>query len=247
MKEKYSQAELDKILSKINDRVGWDFSSMNIARDPVPWDYVTEVQKRITSDMDVLDIGTGGGERFIGLADGFKDGLGIDVDPEMIDIAMKNAKDTSNIHFMVADTSLENILKKFDVILNRHAPYNLDSVAKHLKPNGVFITQQVGEKNMLNIKKVLGQESATPTITKTGFESSELEVVEFQEYNVKYVVQDIESLVFWLKALDMLHADIATDTAIQQSNILNEILENNVDEQGFTTNEHRYLVVATLA
>lgn len=246
MKEEYSQAELDKILSTISSRVGWDFSSMNTVRDPVPWDYLSEVQKRITRDMDVLDIGTGGGERFISLADSIKEGLGIDIDPEMIDVATKKTKDTSNISFKVADANLGNISKKFDVILNRHAPYILSSVAKHLKSNGIFITQQVGEENMLNIKKVLDQESATPTITKTGFESSELEVIEFQEYNVKYVVQDIESLVFWLKALNMLHADIATNTAIQQSGVLNKILKGNVDEKGFTTNEHRYFVIAKL-
>lgn len=73
-----------------------------------------------------------------------------------------------------------------------------------------------------------------------------LELISFREYDVEYVVRDIESLVFWLNALDLLHADLDGATALASADALNAVLADNVDERGFVTNEHRYLVVAQL-
>jgi len=59
----------------------------------------------------------------------------------------------------------------------------------------------------------------------------------------QYVVHDIESLVFWLNALDMLHADVDGAAASANSETLNAILKDSVEDRGFITNEHRYLAV----
>lgn len=244
MKDSYTQVELDEILSKTNRRKGWDFSVMNTWRAPVTWDYLEVVKKHLKPDMNVLDIGTGGGERFRELSSKFRHGVGTDIDPNMIKIATDNSLTIDNIEFKIASDKLEEIEESFDVILNRHAPYNLKAISNHLKRGGCFITQQVGERNMLNIKKVLSQEYVKPILTKEDVLKNGLSILYFQEYDVEYVVKDIESLIFWLKALDMLHADIATDRVIDNVETLNAILKGNVDERGFVTNEHRYLVVA---
>ena len=62
---------------------------------------------------------------------------------------------------------------------------------------------------------------------------------------VEYVVRDIESLLFWLRGLDGLHADLDGSAALASAAALNRVLARNVDERGFVTNEHRYLAVAT--
>ncbi len=244
MKDKYTQQELNGILANTSQRQGWDFSSMKTWRAPVDWDYLEEVKKYLNPSSSVLDIGTGGGERFIQLSNIFKNGLGVDIDPKMIDIARQNAHAVDNVEFIVSSEKLARIEKDFDLILNRHAPFNLTAIFNHLKPGGYFITQQVGENNMQNVKKALNQKHENPTITKNEILKNGLSIVSFQEYDVEYVVKDIESLIFWLKALDMLHADIATNKAIDNVEILNAILKGNVDEGGFVTNEHRYLVIA---
>ena len=246
MKTTYTQAELDDILQHVEPRLGWDFSRMNTVREPVPWDYVEEVKKYLDSDDDVLDIGTGGGERFITLAPYFRSGVGIDIDEEMVKTAQQNANGISNMTFMVLDDKLAGLNRRFNVIINRHAPFDLDAVKSHLLPGGYFITQQVGEKNMRNIKEVLGKPVGRPVITKAMVEANGLHCVDFREYDVEYVVEDIESLVFWLNALDMLHADLVGNEALKSADILNRILANNLDERGFVTNEHRYLSVAKL-
>src|SRR5258708_9988306 len=246
MKATYTQAELDDILQQVAPRLGWDFWRMNPVREPVPWDYVAEVKKYLDPDDDVLDIGTGGGERFITFAPYFRSGVGIDIDEEMVKTAQQNANGIANMTFMVLDEKLVRLKQRFNIIINRHAPFDLDAVKSHLLPGGYFITQQVGEKNMRNIKKVLGKPIGRPVITKEMVETNELHCVDFREYDVEYVVEDIESLVFWLSALDMLHADLVGNEALKSADILNRILANNVDERGFVTNEHRYLSVAQL-
>lgn len=97
---------------------------------------------------------------------------------------------------------------------------------------------------MANIKKVLGSLKSGPPISKTIFESNGFDCSAFEEYDVEYVVKDIESLIFWLNALDMLHSDLSGGDAIASVDVLNVILDGNVSSRGFITNEHRYLMVA---
>ncbi len=59
--------ELKQITASIGEIQGWDFSAVRDGRDPVPWDYMTLVHNYLTSSSRVLDIGTGGGEKFLTL------------------------------------------------------------------------------------------------------------------------------------------------------------------------------------
>lgn len=243
-KSYYSQEELNKLVSNTSLRKGWDFSQMNVERQIVPWKYEDVVREYLTKEDSVLDIGTGGGERFLKFSSLIKNGVGIDSDSDMVSIAQENAKGINNISFYQDTQNLEKTNDSFNVILNRHAPFNLEVIRDHLKPNGYFITQQVGEENMLNIKKVLKRVKTKPPITRDMIESSGLKLTSFREYNVEYVVKDVESLVFWLQALDLLHADIQGAETLKSVDTFNRILEGNVDDRGFITNEHRYLVIA---
>jgi hypothetical protein len=115
-----------------------------------------------------------------------------------------------------------------------------------LQPGGHFITQQVGERNMACVREALGLAATPPPITPGQVADAGLMLISFREYDVEYVVRDIESLVFWLTALDLLHADLNGSAALAGAGALNAVLAGNVSERGFITNEHRYLVVARL-
>lgn len=241
MKEQYSAKEFDNILSRIQKRLGWDFSSMKTKSSP-KWDYLKIVKEHLNKKSTVLDIGTGGGEKFSLLAEYFSTGLGVDIDPGMIEVTNRKSNKPDNISFRVSDIDLKAIDDTFDVILDRHAPFNLVAIKEHLRNGGIFITQQVGELNMLNIKKVLGQTYDTPPVTKAMFSEAGLGLIDFMEYDIEYIVEDIGSLVFWLRALDIAHSDM--ESSKLDVGMLNRILKNNVSSKGFVTNEHRYLVVA---
>jgi SAM-dependent methyltransferase len=243
MRETYSQDALDELLAGVRTRRGWDFSDMNVLRQPVPWEYQDVVRRYLRPSDVVLDIGTGGGEKLRDLAPSFAHGLGIDADPEMVRLARENPA-SGNLSFGVGSERLESVTETFDVIIDRHAPFDLSAIAAHLRPDGYFITQQVGERNMACVKAALGQPSSPPAIGRQAIAASGLRLTAFMEYDVEYVVRDIESLVFWLNALDPAHADVDGQSALASAAILNRILAGNVDERGFVTNEHRYLAVA---
>jgi len=244
MQQSYSQQELDSIVLKVSPRLGWDFSRMADWRAPVPWEYSDVVAAHVKSDDDVLDIGTGGGEMFLSFATGIGSGVGIDIDPQMVAVATQNGRWIQNVSFGRSSHRLENVSEKFDVILNRHAPFALEALPSHLKTNGYFVTQQVGERNMANVKSALGQAAPPAPISREPFDGSGLQLVEFREYDVEYIVKDAESLVFWLSALDVLHADVDGSAALADVDAFNAILEGNVTDNRFVTNEHRYLAIA---
>jgi SAM-dependent methyltransferase len=240
--ESYSQEALDQVLAGVHARRGWDFSSMSDARQPVPWEYREVVLRYLRPSDAVLDIGTGGGERLRDLAGAFGRGLGVDVDPAMVRFAAENSA-APNLSFRVCSDRLESVPEMYDVIINRHAPFDPSAVAAHLRAGGYFITQQVGERNMACVKAALSQSPEPPAIQRQSLAAGELRLLAFLEYNVEYVVRDIESLVFWLNALDLNHADVDGQSALASAASLNRILAGNVNERGFVTNEHRYLVV----
>ena len=243
MRESYSQQALDGLLAGVRARQGWDFSGMNVLCQPVPWDYRDVVVRYLRSSNVVLDVGTGAGERLSELAPSFGRGLGVDTDPEMVRLAREGTA-AGNLSFRVCSEQLESVPETFDVILDRHARFDLRAVAAHLRPGGYFITQQVGERNMACVKAALGQPPSLPPIRQQAFADSGLRLLAFMEYDVEYVVRDIESLVFWLNALDLVHADVDGQSALASATILNRVLAGNVDERGFVTNEHRYLAIA---
>jgi hypothetical protein len=242
VKAAYSQLELDDLLASAQPRTGWDFSRMQTLRAPVPWDYGDVVARYLGPSDDVLDVGTGDGRQFASLTGKFRRGLGIDTDPEMIRLAAQEHSGPS-LEFRVGSARLEGVTTSFPVIINRHSVLELDAVAAHLKPGGYFITQQVGERNMACVRQALGQPAGLPVISAQALAGAGLRVAAFCEYDVEYVVRDIESLVFWLNALDLAHADLDGSGALASAATFSKVLAGNVDQRGFVTNEHRYLAI----
>jgi len=241
----YTEREPSDLVGRVAPRRGWDFSRMSATRAAVPWEYPDVVRRYLRPDSRVLDIGTGGGEQLIALASCFDRGIGVDIDPEMVQVASTGAEAVANLRFQVSTEGLEAVDGLFDVILDRHAPVDLRAVRAHLTGRGHVVTQQVGERNTSTIRAALGLSTPVPPDLAGQARRAGLEVVEAGEYDVEYVVHDVESLVFWLSALDLLHADVPGATAVSSSDLFNRVLAGAVDNRGFVTNEHRYLLVAT--
>ena len=59
------------------------------------------------------------------------------------------------------------------------------------------------------------------------------------EYNVDYYFDDVESFVFWLKAVEIPYPFEAD----QHSGVIAEFISTNATEDGIMTNEHRRLLM----
>jgi len=248
-----SQSSIDvrRIASSVGERRGWDFSRVRDARDPVPWEYVEVVLRFVRQTSRVLDIGTGGGEYFLSLAPHFGDGIGIDSSPSMIQVAHENTPKTlaGKISFEVMDArNLGFPDAMFDVVLNRHAPVFPAEIVRVLRPQGIFITQQVGERNMKNICSIFGcrpggkyksnpEQSVDALIER--FKQNGCDLVARAEYEVRYWFLDVKSLIFLLKAVP-LPEDF--DIAKHQRQV-EEIITKYHTPKGIETKEHRKLLI----
>lgn len=252
-----TREELVRLAAEVSPRHGWDFSAMREARDPVPWDYVDIVRAYLWPEAAVLDVGTGGGERFLSLADAFGRGLGTDASAAMIADARENlgrlaeAGDdrAGRVSFEVMPAqALALPAAGFDVVLNRHAPLSVGEIARVLRPGGLFITQQVGARNSHNICAVFGCTVGGPYLAAPGldhvalasaFRAHGFQVVCAAEYDVRWWIRDAASLLFWMQALP-LPENFDIERHWRQ---VQYILARYTTDQGILTNEHRELLI----
>lgn len=246
-----SLEDLKRLVETLPERRGWDFSAVRDECDPVPWSYY-EVARRYLSPLHrVLDIGTGGGEQFLALAEYYGSGVGIDADPEMVAIAEENTPQAvaCRVKFLAMDAAaLEFPAESFDVVLNRHAPAYPAEIARVVRPGGVFLTQQVGARNHGNITALFGCGPGGQYATDVGqtvvawaeaFAVMGWAVRARAEYDVPYFYKDAASLLFWLRALPM-PEDFALERHWPQ---VEHILTAFQTPRGIATNLHRELLI----
>lgn len=219
---------------------------MNTSHPATPWEYISVVRDLLRATDTLIDIGTGGGERLLELSGDARQLLGVDPDPEMIGRARALAADkgATSVHFETG-TGAE-ILNQFDVVVNRHAPFEAKVVHRLLCPGGHFVTQQVGEHNMKNVRTAFQLEAnAFAPIRPEMFVQAGFIIERFDEYDVDYVIHDMDSLVFWLQGLDLAHSDFGGFDSERDADAINRLLSTSLTSDGVVTNEHRYLLVAT--
>ncbi|MCA1669962.1 MAG: methyltransferase domain-containing protein [Thermomicrobia bacterium] len=250
--------ELRRIAAEVAPRRGWDFSQVRDDRDPVPWEYDEVVRRYLRPGDRVLDVGTGGGERFIALAPSFGTGVGVDPDPEMVRAARENipvslAETVSFVEGRAEALPVPD--SAFDVVLNRHAVVDVAEVMRILRPGGYFITQQVGAQNTFNIATLFGtgsgmggqhaavaRDQEIPALAEA-FQGHGCAVVSYATYNVPYYFRDAASLLFWMRAVGV-PPDFDIERHWQQVEYL---LSEYATPRGTQTNEHRELLIIRTA
>jgi ubiquinone/menaquinone biosynthesis C-methylase UbiE len=114
--------KLEHIIQAVGKVKGWDFSRVRAGWDPVLWEYVDVVRQYLKPTDRVLNIGTGGGEIFFSLVPYFAEGVGIDLNPKMVETAQRNQSTLliDNVSLMrLNGDDLRFDAEEFDVVLNR--------------------------------------------------------------------------------------------------------------------------------
>ncbi|MFF2912103.1 class I SAM-dependent methyltransferase [Paenibacillus sp. NPDC057934] len=239
------------------DRVGvlngWDFSHVKCMSEEAPWDFYREVTKRCHPSDLLLDIGTGGGEAILSIADSTLLLVGIDQSNGMMETASRNLAESgrTNVRFLEMNGDrLEFPAHFFNVISCRHSPFAAKEIARVLSKNGVFLTQQVAENDKLNLKEAFGRGQASGisggTLQKRYIaelrEAGFREIKSF-EYNITEYYQTAEDLIFLLKHTPIIPGFGQNEGDFQ---ILQQFIAENQREQGIMTNSARFMIIGLL-
>lgn len=243
LKEKWLNEEK---IAKIN---GWDFSYIKDRHleKPLSFSYYDTIKKYLKDDYKLLDIDTGGGEflmtlnhppKNISCTEGYDPNILLCIKKLLpLGINFKEAKDYSNLPF--CDNS-------FDIIINRHGSYNVNEIKRLLKPNGLFITQQVGEDNDLDLINLLlpNQEKSFPNHNEkyqsklfidAGFEKI-LGLEEFGQIDF----YDVGAIVWFSKIIEWEFIDFSVEKCFNQLLKCEKIISKTGK---VSTRTHRFLLV----
>lgn len=231
---------------------GWDFSKLKCVTEGVTWGFYEEVVKRCKPSDVLLDIGTGGGENVLKIASAALLMIGIDNASGMIETAQSNLEKArvSNIRFCKMES--EALLfppSFFDIVSSCHAPFVAAEVARVIKKNGIFLTQQVSEHDKLNLKEAFGRgqclggkdgtlkEKYVRELRHAGFAD-----VQVLEYDAIDYYETPEDLIFLLK-----HTPIIPRFGEMKEDfdMLQTFIAANKTEKGIRTNSKRFMIIAS--
>lgn len=232
---------------------GWDFRDVKCVTEGVQWDFFSEVTKRCKKSDLLLDIGTGGGEAILSIADCALLLTGIDSSSGMIKTATRNAVQSglSNVRFFqMAAEKLDFPDQFFQVVSCRHSDFCAKEIARVLIKGGIFLTQQVSENDKRNLKEAFGrgqawgaeagtlQQQYLADLSEAGFTD-----IQSFTYNASEYYQTAEDLLFLLK-----HTPIIPDFGRTESDfhILQRFIMENQTEKGIQTNSERFMIIARI-
>ncbi|BBI31428.1 class I SAM-dependent methyltransferase [Cohnella abietis] len=229
---------------------GWDFSRVKATAEGVKWQFYDEVTQRCKPSDLLLDIGTGGGESLLSIADAALLLVGVDLSSSMIQTASRHLEHSNkhNVRFYQMDAEqLEFPNGYFNVVSCRHSPFSAKEIAKVLVNGGVFLTQQVSENDKLNIKQAFGRgQSKDPDGTLKNRYIEELKEAGFSdvqsfEYDATEYFEADEDLLFLLKHTPIVPSFGEYDHDYE---ILHQFIDNNQTDKGIRTNSKRFMIIA---
>jgi len=230
---------------------GWDFSHLEgrWQHDPLSWDYDKIVRDYKQDDSFLLDMGTGGGEYLLTLGHPYERTFVTEEYPPNVELcnAVLAPLGITVKQVFNDDRHLPFDDGFFDIIINRHEDFDMEEVARILKPGGIFITQQVGGTNGADLCSALVPSFVSQfpehTLEKNVqlIESQGLEILlQNEEYPVTRFL-DVGAVVYYAKVIEWEFPDFSVEKCFPQLCGLQKRLE----EKGYVeTREHRFIIVA---
>lgn len=189
---------------------GWNFDAFGdtMTADQPPWSFEDLAREALQSARSVLDLGTGGGEVLLGIADALPDDtVATEGWPPNLPVA-RDALAPHGIQVVEYDPEgrdprLPFAEDRFDVVLDRHEAYVASEIARVLRPGGRFVTQQVDGRDFEQSQVLFGGENAYAHVTLDQFradaETAGLEVVEALDWKGTQRFADVATLVSYLR------------------------------------------------
>ena len=236
---------------------GWNFEyltrSGRMVGVPIKWNYYNIVLPYLLNAETMLDMGTGGGEVLSGFhplppvtfaTEQYKPNVAVARERlEPLGVKVFEIEEAKEPPF---NASLPFDDGFFDLVINQHEAYYPGELMRIIKSGGVFITQQVGSKNMLSLKQFLTGKGETVsnwnlTSAVEELESTGFSILEQQEDIQFYRFHDVGAIAYLMKAIPWIIEDFTID---KYNGRLWE-LHIQIQENGFyDTPLHRFIVAA---
>jgi len=202
--------------------VGWDFSYIRglIVSEHPPWSYAERAAAHMEQSSSVLDMGTGGGERFLGLRTHWPANVTVTEEyPPNLTLVQQRL---GPLAVRVVDVRLTYVDPmpfepgEFELVLNRHSAFNPAEVGRVLTQGGTFLTQQVPASFAEGLMTEFGAAPQWPESNPHNYvrwlEAAGLRIVDRREWTGELHVHDIGALVYYLKAVPWIVPGFSVDS-----------------------------------
>jgi SAM-dependent methyltransferase len=232
---------------------GWDFSYIadRESQAPLRWSYVSEALLRVRKSQAVLDMDTGGGEIFSYFAPFPKVAYATEAYPPNVLIARERLEPLGVVVVPLDEEEPRQLPfdpDTFDLVLNRHGYYWEPELYRILQPGGLFVTQQVGNRNDIGIRKLLGAPDASANSewadlsrAAVGLQSAGFRIIKQLEDIYPQRFYDVGAIVYQLKAVPWQIPDFSIEVYFEQLKAIHETIQ----QTGYVdVLEHRFLIIA---
>ena len=205
------------------------------------------LKKYLKPDYKLLDMGTGGGEFLLSLKHPYNNTSVTEMWIPNVELCKERLEPLGiQVKQVFNDSELPFEDNTFDIIINRHASFDIKEVKRILKPDGIFITQQVGGKNNEVLSKALIKDIARLYEDNTfdnnlkNLRNNLFEILYANEYSPYLRFKDIGAIVYFAKIIKWEFPNFSVENCFDKLCKLNE--ELNV--KGYIESlEHRYILV----
>lgn len=230
---------------------GWDFSHINgrfEEENDLPWNYRQIVLSYLKDNMKLLDIDTGGGEFLLSLnhphcntsaTEGYPPNILL-CSQKLLPIGI-DFREMNQYYDMPFNDNT------FDIVINRHGNYNAFEIYRILKPNGLFVTQQVGSDNDRELIRLLSPYSpklfpnANLKYQSKLFQDAGFSILKGEEAYRPIRFYDVGALVWFARIIEWEFQGFSVENNFEQLIEAQKLLEQNGYIEGTI---HRYLIVA---
>lgn len=232
---------------------GWDWGALEgrYSETPPPWDYRAEALARLPAARTLLDMGTGGGEFLSGLAPLPPETWATEAYLPNVPVARERlAPLRVRLVAVEDDARLPLPSDHFDLVINRHESFDAAEVRRILRPGGLFLTQQVGGQDNIELNQALQDEVALSydgwgaDFAAGQLRDAGLEVLEVREAISPGRFSDIGAVVMYLQFAPW---QVEGFSAATHRERLLALHRRMLEAGGLTTGVHRFLLLARRA
>jgi len=231
--------------------LGWDFSYLEgrMIEEQPDWSYPARAAELMRQVSSVLDLDTGGGERFLKLRPSWPPNVvATEHYPPNFRLATERltAFGAKVIDVQLSDIDLMPFREsEFALILNRHGSFNPDEIARVLTPGGTFLTQQVHGLWAADLLSAFDAKPPWPDATAEKYlprlKAAGLKIVDCQDWSGKLMFTDVGAIVYYLKAVPWLVPEFSVESHAKYLFNLQEQLQS---KQSLTFSARKYLIEA---